>query len=175
MKIALFGGAFNPVHNGHLTLIEEAKKKFGLEHIFIMPCKTSPYVNKYIDTCYIHRLNMLYKAIENIPYLSLSRYEIDGESPYTIDTVRYFKKQYYNHKLYFLCGPDAYKSFSTWKDWRKILNLINIKFAGYDFMKKECIIRSTVIRTRITDGDSVSDYLDPKVYNYIMKHDLYRR
>ena len=176
MRIGLFGGSFDPIHNGHLALMEAAKEEFKLDKIISIPCGTSPYKDKIINTNYIHRLNMIYKAIKNLDYINISRYEIDKKYSYTIDTVKHFKMKFkiYNKlSILLLCGPDAYKSFSTWKDWRDILDIVTVKFAGYDFMKKKCIIRSTMIRNKVVEGKSIARYVDPKVYTYILKHDLY--
>ena len=93
MKIGLFGGAFNPIHNGHLTLIKEAKKEFNLEHIILIPCGVSPYEGKPITTNYIHRLNMIYMVIEKLSYITMSRYEIDKKDSYTIMEIIMKKKE----------------------------------------------------------------------------------
>ena len=92
MKIGLFGGSFNPIHNGHIHLAKSIKDTFNLNKIIFIPSKRSPHKSNEEYVSNEHRLNMCRLAIQDIPNFEVSNFEISRDTiSYTIYTVRYFK------------------------------------------------------------------------------------
>ena len=131
-NIILFGGAFDPIHLGHLHMADAASKALDAEVIFI-PAKISVWKN---DSAPIEdKIRMIQLAIkdfnrENV--FSVSRFEADSKDDinYSIDTVRHFKKIYPDANLYLLIGQDQVNSFEKWKNAQEISELVKIVYFG---------------------------------------------
>ncbi len=114
-KIGIVGGTFNPIHNVHLLLGEAAREQFGLDRIIYIPSGCS-YMKKddNIPAGEL-RYQMVKLAIENNPYFTCSRIEIDREgNTYTIDTLMELRKMYPGDELYLIIGGDTLKQIETW-------------------------------------------------------------
>lgn len=124
-RIAIYGGSFNPIHNGHLIIAEEIRQLFSLEKIIFVPAAQPPHKpsGSLIDSS--HRLAMLQLAIEDNPYFELSDIEIQrGGSSYTIDTLAAFQaQQEEGSQLYFILGSDAFIELDTWKQPNELFDL----------------------------------------------------
>ena len=131
MKIALFGGTFDPIHRGHVTVARAALHKFGLKQIWFVPADVPPHKRKVPITSFYHRYAMTCLALaedrEFLPSL-LEAPDIDhrdGHKPkpsYTIDTVRRVKTMLgKNDRLYFLIGMDAFKDIAQWQESEELL------------------------------------------------------
>src|ERR1043166_621289 len=117
MKIALFGGTFDPVHLGHLAVARAAAEKFGLGRVYFVPADLPPHKQKPKLTDFQHRFAMLALATADDPRFVASLLDAHtGEPNYSIQTVRRLKSTLKKtDKLYFLIGMDAFKDISTWK------------------------------------------------------------
>lgn len=176
MKIGLFGGSFDPIHNGHLMLAEQAKTQLGLDEIVFIPCGESPYLNKKIKTSSEHRFLMIFYTINEIDNMFIDSIEIyKKERTYTIDTVKYFIAAYPQHELYLILGPDITpKSFMTWKDAKEIKRLVKVAFTSKDFWIPDVGIRSTLIRQMVKEGKSIKYLVPDSVEQYIKEKGLYK-
>jgi nicotinate-nucleotide adenylyltransferase len=181
MKIGLFGGAFDPIHNGHLMLAEQARTQLGLDEIVFIPCGKSPYIDKKIKTSGKHREIMTLKGFESNLNYRISGYEIwkKNKITYTINTIRYIKNTFYHlnkrDRLYLILGPDITpESFKTWKDSDKIRKLCTVARAGIDFWIPDIGIRSTLIRKMVAEGKTIKHLVPHAVEKYIVKHNLYK-
>lgn len=116
MKIALFGGTFDPVHLGHLAVARAAAEKFDLGRIYFAPADLPPHKQKRRLTDFQHRFAMLALATADDPRFVPSLLDAHtGQPNYSIDTVRRLKSTLKkSDKLYFLIGIDAFKDISTW-------------------------------------------------------------
>ena len=121
--IGIYGGSFDPIHIGHLRLAEDVREFFKLRQVIFVPAYISPFKEGSVASAE-DRKNMVLLSIKGNPYFSLSEIELKrkGKS-YTIDTIRYFKKQY-NH-LFFIVGTDAFLSLHKWKNYEELVNLTN--------------------------------------------------
>jgi len=190
MKIALFGGSFNPIHYGHLVLAESARVKFSLDKIIFIPAGIPPHKNYIPLAPKKHRLNLVKLAIQNNKYFSVSDYELKkkGKS-YTYQTIEYFKKTHPEDEIFFLMGIDLLAQVNSWKKGDKILDLCKFLVGKRissnqnipsQILKKVYVfdiplidISSTLIRDNIKKGQSIK-YLTPeKVEKYILKNKLY--
>lgn len=124
MKIALFGGTFDPVHLGHLAVARAAAEKFGLGRVYFAPADLPPHKQKRPLTDFQHRFAMLALATADDPRFVPSLLDAHtGQPNYSIDTVRRLKKSTLkkSDKLYFLIGMDAFKDIATWRQPEELL------------------------------------------------------
>lgn len=196
MKIAIFGGAFNPVHREHVNLARAAIKELALDKIIIMPSAISPHKNGIPVVDFRRRLEMCRLAFSCVKEAEVSDYELTrGGVSYTYLTSSYFRTLYPNDELYFLIGADMLESFPTWKNPQEILRNLTLaacarettdSFMAYkDNVEKtfgtrvESIsyvgdaVSSTRIRTLAALGEDFSEYVDERVCQYIKDNGLY--
>lgn len=118
MRLGLLGGAFNPVHNGHLTIARQTREALGLDRILFIPTGDPPHKQAKSLTPAEHRYEMVRLAVESDPFLAVSDIELrrPGKS-YSIDTVRSLQREYGPQtSLFFLIGLDAFLQVSTWRE-----------------------------------------------------------
>jgi nicotinate-nucleotide adenylyltransferase len=117
MRIALFGGTFDPVHLGHLAVARAAASKFDLGRVYFVPADSPPHKQKRPLTDFQHRFAMLALATADDPSFVLSLLDAPAGHPnYSIQTVRRLKGTLKKaDKLYFLIGMDAFKDIGTWR------------------------------------------------------------
>lgn len=128
MNIGLFGGTFNPLHNGHIGIIQFVKTRFNLEKIFLIPSATPPHKPDTDLAPARDRFDMVSQSIEEMEGLLVSDKELvrKGKS-YTIDTIHDFKKELgRDTDLYLLMGSDAFMDIKTWKKNEEIFTLVSI-------------------------------------------------
>lgn len=195
MRIGIYGGAFNPIHKGHVKLAEEVKTKANLDKIIIMPSGLSPHKNSdsLIDSA--HRLEMCRLAFEGDGYI-ISDLEIlrQGKS-YTVDTVTELKKLYPDDELFLIMGSDMLLSFHRWYRYEDILSNVTIvattrqddittdelKKYSREVLSKETVIidfdpfecSSTQVRDSLISGEDVTSLVPDKVLSYIKEKGLY--
>ncbi|MCX5782037.1 MAG: nicotinate-nucleotide adenylyltransferase [Elusimicrobia bacterium] len=190
MRIGLFGGSFDPIHNGHLKLALDSKINFNLDKVIFIPAKIPPHKKTKILAKSNHRTRMILTAIKPYPFFSLSRYEINKKSTtYTFNTLRYFEKKYPNADIFFLIGSDSLNELKSWKnigDFKTLCSFIVAQRKGYKpdknnkylknayFTKNEIQnISSSSIRNLIKKGKTVSGLVPKSIETYIIKKKLY--
>src|SRR5262245_55514286 len=107
-SVALFGGSFNPIHYGHLTIAEEVRTKFNLDKVIFIPTHVPPHKDPADLVDAKKRSVMAYLATVSNPCFEVSTFEVDrGGKSYSIDTVRHFRQLYGDKvQLYFIVGAD---------------------------------------------------------------------
>jgi nicotinate-nucleotide adenylyltransferase len=123
MRIALFGGTFDPVHRGHLAVARAAAAKFDLDKIYFAPADIPPHKQKRKLTDFHHRFAMLALATAADKRFVPSLIDAPtGKANYSVDTVRRLKaKLKKSAKLHFLIGMDAFEDIATWRDPVRLL------------------------------------------------------
>ena len=191
MKIGVFGGTFNPPHNGHIRLAKAAADELKLDKLLVIPSCIPPHkiAAKLADGQ--ERLEMCRLAFGCDPRFEVSPMELErGSWSYTVETLRELKALYPDSELYFIVGSDMLESFDKWYLWQEILSLSVLCAAsreeGYSpdlsrFGKLAERIKiitldplevsSTQIRN--SAGEVSPELLDPKVAAYIREHGLY--
>ena len=193
MKTCIFGGTFDPPHIGHLLIAQTVFESENFERLIFVPANISPAKKNGDSSPPEERSKMLEIALINNPNFEISDLEINREGiSYTVDTIREFvdKLKLDKKDLFFLMGSDTLKSFHTWKDPEKILNLCNIIVAirpGFtpsdipqwvlDSVRFANIPRfevsSTNIRRRWREGKTIRYMVTKEVWEYIDEKDLY--
>lgn len=189
MRTGLFGGTFNPIHNGHVSLAQGAKEQLKLDRVIFIPAFIPPHKssNELADAG--DRFRMIELAIAGRPGFEISRFEIEKEAKsYSIETLKYFKASYpEDAEFFFLIGADALKGLSDWKDIDKAFELCKFAVCNrpgfqedsrYPDIEKIDIadvdISSTQIRKRIKKGESIKGLLPQTVESYIKEKNLYK-
>ena len=125
-KIGLLGGAFNPVHTGHLNSALMVKEVFKLQRVIIIPSFSSPHKD-VSGAAAAERLRMVELAIEPYkPELQVDDLEVRRQGvSYTVETLRTFNETHKAENIYFIMGADAFLEFPTWKNFGELLELAN--------------------------------------------------
>ncbi|MDE6666710.1 MAG: nicotinate (nicotinamide) nucleotide adenylyltransferase [Clostridia bacterium] len=127
MKIALFGGAFNPVHSEHLNIVLAAKENLGMDKIIVIPTNISPHKKGVMTARGKDRLEMCRLAFADIEGVEVSDCELKrGGVSYSYVTCRHFKKLYPNDELYFIIGSDLFDSFHLWREPEEVLKCVTL-------------------------------------------------
>ena len=137
--IGIFGGSFDPPHEGHLKISKICLKKIKIKKIYWVVTKKNPFKNNPFFSIKerIRRSKKILKKNENIKVLYL---DDKIKSSKTIDVINYFKKTKKYSDLYFILGSDSLLDFHKWKSWKKIVNLAKLVVfsrKGYDKKSKE--------------------------------------
>jgi nicotinate-nucleotide adenylyltransferase len=199
-NIAIFGGSFNPVHNGHINLVKEIAKKVSLDKIIVMPTYISPFKKDSVGFVAdgSDRLKMCRLAFEDEPNIIVSDYEISREQvSYSVDTVTHFTHEFPEDRLFFIMGSDMLLSFEKWHRYKDILKMCTIiaasrednqsDFASLEAAQKNLSqygdvilteisayeMSSSEIREKIVKNQDISCYMPKKVVEYIMNNNIY--
>ncbi len=120
MKIALFGGSFDPPHVGHLSVVKEALKELDIDLLVVVPT----YVNPFKKGFYApprKKIVWLKKALKSFKKVRVCDFEIERQrATYTIETVEYLRRKFAPQKLYLIIGADNLKDLTRWKSYKKL-------------------------------------------------------
>ena len=195
MKLCVFQGTFNPIHNAHLQVAEFTHKNLGFDKVLFIPAAKPPH-KSFDPKMSEHRLNIVKLAISDFPEFEVSdiEYKREGKS-YTYLTIEELYKQYkLNSKIKFIIGTDAFAKIESWYETDKLKKLLkfivfiredNFKSSKYDYLKEKGYdfdiqtlpfkdISSTELREKIKCGEDISHYVPNSVKEYILKNGLYK-
>jgi len=142
MKIGIFGGSFNPPHNGHVNSLTTVQKKMGFDLIHIIPNSQNPLKIPMEGPNNEHRSELVRRAFSTYGEafkVNICELQRGGKS-YTIDTVKELLNVHKSSELYLIIGADNFENFSAWKDYKKLLELVNIVVTtrpGYQIPENE--------------------------------------
>ena len=196
MKIAILGGAFNPVHREHVNLARAAVKQLKLDKLIIMPTAVSPHKSGKLSADFWQRFEMCRLAFASVPEAEVSNYELTrGGVSYTYLTCRHFADLYKDDERYFIIGADMLENFPQWKNPEIILENFTLaacaredgrQFDGYKKRVEELFstevatipfvgekVSSTEVRTLAALGERFGGYLNAEVCQYIEENELY--
>ena len=199
-NIGIMGGTFDPIHNGHLMLGEQAYKEYQLDEVWFMPSGHPPHKKNQNITDPNIRLTMTQLAIEGKTGLVSSDFEVRRNgSTYTAQTLRLLRKAYPQHQYFFIIGADSLYEIENWYEPDQVLSQAVILAARREYEDarlsmeqqiaylstrykadirilhcKEMEISSAMLRERIAGGLSVSEYVPSKVLTYIKDQGLYQ-
>jgi nicotinate-nucleotide adenylyltransferase len=198
------GGTFNPIHNGHLILAQEAEEQFHLDEIWFLPSKRQPHKDSGELPEDEIRLEMLKLALQGNPSFTISMLEMQRDEKkltYTFDTMMELKKKYPEIEFSFIIGEDSLFQLHKWYHFEELLKgmvflvaprggeqqgIREIKELAEEYEKKYQAkigivdmplieISSTDIRKKAAGGQSVKYYLPERVEALIQKKKIYSR
>lgn len=188
MRRGVFGGSFDPVHVGHITVSDAAAAALGLGIVHLVPAYDQPFKSGEHCAGPEHRLAMLERAVVGHPRLVADDREIRrGGVSYTVDTLREMRREYPGDSLCLLIGADAAVDLPNWRDVDELTQLARIVAltrpgaAPPDHsMVDQCLavpaidVSATEIRRRVVGGEPIANLVPPAVAAYIASHGLYR-
>lgn len=136
-RIALYGGTFDPVHLGHLEIARRVSELFEIDQVLFLPAQVAPHKLGRSVTAPLHRYAMLALATQDDPKLAISTFELDSpDRRYTVDTLSHFVSVMGERaELFFIMGADSWVEITTWRDWQRLLKMVNhivVTRPGYD-------------------------------------------
>ena len=127
MKLGLFGGCFDPIHNGHIRPVRDARSELGLDRVLFLPTAVPPHKPGRQFAPPHARFAMVELALLDEPGLAVSPLELTPERPfYTIDSLRHFRQQDRDAELYLHVGGDGFADLHTWKEWQEVFRLAHL-------------------------------------------------
>jgi nicotinate-nucleotide adenylyltransferase len=170
MRIALFGGTFNPVHYGHLLIAEAACESHHLDRVIFVPAGLPPH-KRPPRTSAKYRLAMLRLAIRGNPSFKISDREIRAKRVvYTYETLEHFRRRSPGSPLYFILGSDSRKKLPRWRQAKRLPSLCR-----FITMNRILPFASHEIRRRIRRGQYIRYHVPEAVERYIRAHRLYQK
>jgi nicotinate-nucleotide adenylyltransferase len=186
VRLALFGGAFDPIHNGHVAAARSAADTFHLDRVLFIPAGAPPH-KPASHAPYEARLRMVELACAADPRLEASRLE-EGPAPsYSIDTIEAVRASMAaGDELFFLIGADAFADITSWRRWRDVVRAVTFLVVSrpghiYDIPPEARVqrldtvdlpISSSEIRRKLAAGKMALD-VPAQVLGYIQRERLY--
>ena len=198
MNICIFGGAFDPVHKGHIKIALSALKQFNIDKLIFMVSKEPPHKSSH-KAEFIHRYNMVKLVTDKYSFCDVTDIENRSDTlSYTYNSLQEINKLYKNDNLYFLVGSDIFATIESWYKYNELFDFTTF-IVGYRpgisfenmlgqlpkniinrieehnkielFQLDSVDISSSYIRENI---EKSYEFLPEEVYAYIKKNKLYR-
>ena len=184
-SISIFGGSFNPIHNGHIALAKAFLEKENLDEVWFLVSPQNPFkVNQQLLADHL-RLELVRKAIADNPHFRASDYEFQLPKPsYTWNTLQHLSHDYPTHRFTLLVGGDNWAAFDRWYHAEDILS--NYKIVVYPRRGQEIDkstlptnvsllqtplidVSSTDVRQRVEQGEDISKLVPEEILNDIQR------
>ncbi len=199
MRVALFGGSFDPPHRGHMALARAAADSFALDLVLFAPAGRQPLKEAATGASFQQRLAMVALACREDPRFAVSELDaphLDGRPNYTVDTLARLQTLFPEAQRFNLAGADSFLTLSRWREPLRMLELaewIVVSRPGFPLVEPEEFllderqrrrihlldsvhedVAATGLRERLHAGDPCTDLLPPLVSAYIEQRGLYR-
>jgi nicotinate-nucleotide adenylyltransferase len=201
MRIALFGGSFDPIHRGHLTIARAAADTFALDRVLFAPAGRQPHKRAGSSASYDQRLEMVQLACAEADPLRFAASTLDapladGSPNYTVRTLELLATQYPTAELFNLAGADTFENLAKWREPYRLIQLaewIVVSRPGASLRIPDALtltpaqqsrihlldsihedVAASGLRLRLVQGDPCADLLPASVVTYIAEHGLYR-
>jgi len=127
MRIAILGGTFDPIHNGHLAAAHSVAETFKVDEVHFVPAFSPPHKQLRGITSPFHRFAMVALATDSVERFRPSTIEVDAlERRYTVETLDAMRHAYPGVELLFIVGTDMYQEIETWKNFRRLFELAHL-------------------------------------------------
>jgi nicotinate-nucleotide adenylyltransferase len=187
MKVAIFGGTFDPVHTAHLTVAREARDRLAYDEVLFVPAGNPPHKAGTTTAGFDHRFRMVELACQDEARFSVSRIEEGHDLSYTIHTIERLRAERPGDAFSFLIGADAFADIRSWHRWRDVaaaVSFLVVSRPGHVIAappetrveRLETValpVSSSEIRDELARHGS-SALLPGAVMAYIAAHGLYR-
>ena len=198
-RTGIFGGTFNPIHNGHLHIVEEFRRGLGLDRVLLIPTRVPPHKAAPDLASAGERFAMCRLAAQGKPWLELSDIEMrrEGKS-YTAETLEELSALYPQDQFYLLMGEDMFLTLGSWYRPETIFSLASVCTTprspdGLDALRQKALeytgqfqarcflehipylpISSTQVRQAVARGEDISGLVPQAVATYMKERGLYR-
>ena len=199
MRIGVFGGTFDPIHNGHLLVAEECRDRLRMDRVIFVPARLPPHKQTRSLTAPHHRMSMVRIAITSNPGFEASPIEFERPGPsYSVDTLRQLRRNYpQGTEMSFIMGADSLNELASWHDPAGLLaicKLVVVNRPGAPAVESSYLagvypgagerliaievpgldIASSDLRERLRTGMTVRYQVPEQVIDYIESNELYR-
>ena len=190
MKIGLYFGSFNPIHNGHLIIAQHFLEETDLDKIWFVVSPQNPFKQNHSLLNEYHRLFLVQKAIEGETRMKAVDIEFSLPKPsYTIDTMTYLEEKYPEHQFCIIMGSDSFQNLEKWKSGSLIMSRYPIYIyvrSGFEVDQQKVSenilvlkaplldISASLIRKKIAEGKSVRYLIPDTVNEEIIKAGYYK-
>ncbi len=187
MRLAIFGGTFDPIHNAHLTVARAAAASLRLDKVLLIPAGAPPHKAGVTHAPYDDRVRMAELACAGDPLFEVSRLEEGARRSYSIVTIEKLRSALAPaDKLFFIIGADAFAEIATWFRWEQVGRLVDFIVAGrpghqysvppgftvHAMNSLDLPASSSAVRAAIARGERPEE-VPPQVLDYIVSHGLY--
>ncbi|MDO4460142.1 MAG: nicotinate-nucleotide adenylyltransferase [Clostridia bacterium] len=201
MKIGIYGGTFNPIHNAHVHILNEFCRELNLDKILVIPTKEPPHKIAHALATGEDRINMIKLALCDFPF----EYEISdmemkrAEKSFTVDTLKELRKTYPDDEFYLMMGEDMFLTIQSWfkseiimkeavicgaprsesgmKSLEEHAENLKKEYPYFKYLIKNIAfldISSTEIRESINDREKLVSLVPERVADYIQQNNLYK-
>lgn len=127
-KIGIYGGSFNPFHEGHMKVIDNILNENIVDEVWIVPCKRNPLKKDYKYLTDDERLESIWSYVKELSKVRVmcTELEIDSDKTFTSTTLKEFSEKYPEYDFYLIIGADEWQVFNLWKDYGWILDNFKI-------------------------------------------------
>ncbi|MDQ8191394.1 nicotinate (nicotinamide) nucleotide adenylyltransferase [Roseibacillus persicicus] len=192
-RIALFGGTFDPVHEGHIEVAARAVEALSLDRVIFLPCRQSPHKEAAAGATEAQRLEMLRLATRDLPWAEVSDWEYHQPIPsFSWRTAEAFQEQFAGAKLSWLMGWDQWVVLPTWNRFSYLAELVEFivharevegeptailhEGARVEFVSGNHPASSSAIRGMLVQGEPVpAGWLEAQVEQYLNRNRPYRQ
>lgn len=126
MKLGLYGGSFDPIHNGHLEPVRAAALELDLERVIYLPTAYPPHKRDRELASPRLRWLMCELAVLDDPTFEVSTHELIDRPSYTIETVEHFRRRHPDAELHLLIGEDSFRQLESWRRWRELSEVVRL-------------------------------------------------
>ena len=124
-RVGIYGGTFDPVHNGHLEVARRVLELFELDEVIFVPACVPPHKRNLKLTSALHRFAMVALATAADQRLLVSTTELDApDRPYAVDTVARMLDE--TRRLFFIIGADSWSEINTWYEWERLVRMCDL-------------------------------------------------
>ncbi|MGL5934971.1 MAG: nicotinate (nicotinamide) nucleotide adenylyltransferase [Cetobacterium sp.] len=188
MKIGIYGGSFNPIHNGHISIARLVLKELKLDKLLIIPVGSPSHrENSLIDGSI--RIKMCEIAFENDEKIEVSDLEVNSEKlSYTYDTLLKVIQKYPNSEYYEILGEDSWAYFDKWKNYEEILKLSKVVVLARDGYKGDLVHKNLIqmnnillnyssseVRYALLENKNIDKMLPKELCEFIKTRNLYKK